>query len=69
MIGQSGEAVEWESVTDCSCRVARHYHQRGRWYGQRSSQTLCFNQPEERGGMLLLLTSAANHDYSGSHDK
>ena len=31
------------AATHCSCRVAGHYHQRGRWYGQHSGQTLYSN--------------------------
>ena len=35
--------AEANAVTHCSCQVAGRYHQRGRWYGQHSGQTLYFN--------------------------
>ena len=55
-------------MTHYSCRVARHYHQQGRLYGQHSGQTLCFNQSSgtaDQGRMLL--TAASHDDYLGCH--
>ena len=55
-------------MTDCSCRVVRHCHQRGKSYGQHSGQTLCFDQSSGTADWgRMLLTSASHDDYPGCH--